>query len=85
MRVGDVVYVFAPANRWNHSICNKCWDRQNPDRQAHTVSSKYERCCFCGYIHNSGIYVRKDPATIVCKAVHGARGTENQKRDPGDE
>lgn len=60
----------APENRWTHSVCWKCWNLQNPDRPAHTVSSTVERCCFCGQIHNSGIYVRKDPATIACKAIH---------------
>lgn len=62
---------FAPANRWMHSICLKCWTERNPNRTPiRIVGAEFERCCFCGYIRNDGIYVRMNPDTIRCKAVH---------------
>ena len=52
---------------WTHSICPKCWNKQNPDKPV-KIDEKWagddEICCFCGVYHASGIYVRQDPKTL---------------------
>jgi hypothetical protein len=56
-------------SRWTHSICQDCWDKKNPDRQAFRLASvghDEEKCCYCGKPHTSGIYVREDPAQVPC-------------------
>jgi hypothetical protein len=65
-------------SRWNHSICEDCWDKRNPGREPVRVrlekledmNAINEVCCFCGDKHSSDIYVREDPAGLVCKGEH---------------
>jgi hypothetical protein len=58
-------------SEWTHSICEDCWDKEHPERKAHRLSLGDEAmCCYCGTIHNSGIYVREDPDKLPCKGVH---------------
>lgn len=43
----------------NHAICDVCWMTKNPHRGA--VRMRYPeavRCCFCGAVNASGIFVR---------------------------
>lgn len=54
-------------SEWTHSICDKCWNTKNPDRKPIRVIEAVEKkCCFCGVIHKSGIYVRHDPKFTAC-------------------
>ncbi len=62
-------------NRWNHSICHRCWNEKHPGREAVVLREEFrdekpECCCFCGAAHGSGIYVRKNPDTLRCKGNH---------------
>jgi hypothetical protein len=58
-------------SNWTHSVCADCWKKMNPDRQpCRVVLADQERCCFCGTIHRSGIYVRKNPADMECNGLH---------------
>lgn len=71
------------SDRWNHSICQKCWDEKNPDRLAvKTTGGDLEKCCFCGALHDSCIYVRQDPATLACSGVHESRITSHESPTP---
>ena len=57
---------------WTQSICDTCWPAYcfgrgeipfNPSR----VKSEYteeETCVACGQVHESGIFVRLDPAIV---------------------
>ena len=61
---------------WNHSICEDCWNAQNPTKPARSVKTQGEQtCCFCGDKHSSGIYVRHDPASLKCGGEH-KKGSE---------
>jgi len=52
---------------WNHSMCDACWNARHPHRQACAViDAETEICCFCSDEHSSGIYIRRDPATLDC-------------------
>lgn len=52
---------------WNHSMCEGCWNKSNPNRQACTViDAEVEICCFCGDETTSGIYIRHDPNDLSC-------------------
>ena len=57
------------ADSWTHAICGSCWNERNPDRPANIQFSAGERepCCFCGYMTQSGIYVRGDPKVVHAK------------------
>lgn len=60
------------SSRWNHSICDDCWDKLNPGREPSRLFDGPEVCCFCGETHNSGILVRRHPDThdLKCKGEH---------------
>lgn len=61
------------SNRWNHSICQSCWDDRNPLRRAVQFVPEIgepKTCCFCGRPTKAGIYVRQDPAEMRCQGVH---------------
>jgi hypothetical protein len=57
-----------------HSICDECWEKKNPGRQAVKLIEsirQVETCCYCSNKHRSGIYVRGDSADMPCNGVHG--------------
>lgn len=59
-------------HKFTHTICEGCWDKKNPGRQALRVSANYteaEPCCFCGKQTNAGIFVREDPQNTICAKV----------------
>lgn len=59
---------------WTHSICDDCWDKQNPDRPAHRLEAgEIAQCCWCHVVHRSGIYTRSDPQSTPC----GGAGSEH--------
>jgi hypothetical protein len=67
-------------SRWTHSICEACWNKKNPDRQAvRAVYTEQERqvCCFCLQAHQSGIYVRANPADLPCNGTEVVHKSES--------
>lgn len=57
---------------WTHSQCDTCWENRNGGgRKPHRLLIRErEKCCFCGKMHESGIYVRADPETTECHGNH---------------
>jgi len=64
--------------QWNHSICERCWgkkcaDEGEPGRVPRRIVGEYlhkEKCCFCGVVNKSGIYVRGKPEETPCEGKH---------------
>lgn len=58
---------------WTHSICDECWKENNPSRipVRALTGMKKEQCCYCGKLHNSGIYTREDETEVLCKGKTG--------------
>lgn len=57
-------------SRWNHTICDDCWQKKHPGKAAGRVLVfKCETCCFCGNPTVSGIWIRHDPKDekLACK------------------
>lgn len=49
---------------WNAPVCGACWNADNHDRPMDPARDGFgpaERCCSCGMVTFSGIYVRKNP------------------------
>lgn len=60
------------ASRWTHNSCEKCWKKNNPDRQPIKAAEGYkERCCYCGDINTDGIWMRDDPLDLPCEGIAG--------------
>lgn len=59
-------------SRWNHNICESCWNNRFKDREPIRVTniSEEEPCCFCNAMNTNGIYVREDPDRMLCGGVH---------------
>ncbi len=54
-------------SNWTHNICILCYQKLYPGRTPVLVDNdEVERCCFCGYMNTSGIYVRRDPKEMNC-------------------
>lgn len=71
------------ANQWRHSICDACWEKKNPSRVPHklvTAVLEPENCCFCGEMHESGIYLREHPTGLWCG---GTRGVHAERIEEG--
>jgi hypothetical protein len=64
---------FMSFNPWTHSICEKCWNEQHPDKPIAIPPQieLIEICCWCSDYHNSGIYVRGDPQKTPCFGSSG--------------
>lgn len=65
---------------WTHSICDPCWQKMNPERTPVRSIPAMEsptpgRCCYCGEFHNSGIYIRANPADMECNGDHEGYST----------
>jgi len=53
---------------WTHNMCQKCWDKKYPDREALTMkNAELTLCCFCGESNRDGIYVRHNPTELKCQ------------------
>ena len=51
---------------WTQPQCDKCWMLENPAREAVRLTMPtLEQCCTCGFATRSGIYIRRDPATVA--------------------
>jgi hypothetical protein len=49
---------------WTQPVCVEDWHNMNGDRVPHRVIADVYpavRCCFCGKLTRSGIFVREDP------------------------
>lgn len=58
-------------SKWTHPICSACWEQREPNREPVRLREpEVERCCFCGKVHASGIYVREDPNVTACGGSH---------------
>jgi hypothetical protein len=58
-------------SRWTHAACLPCYEKLHPGRTPHRLADPEEEpCCICGGLAGSGIYVRADPASTLCKGVH---------------
>jgi hypothetical protein len=57
-----------------HSICLECWKEINPGIEPHHTKNAIElgdeKCCSCGKDHSSRIYIRENPAVLLCKGRH---------------
>lgn len=58
-------------SRWTHSFCDNCYAEAAPGRQpTRFIEDGPVACCKCGKMHESGIYYRCDPETLLCKGKH---------------
>ncbi len=62
-------------SRWNHSLCDECWDKREPTRKPLRVLDS--QCCQCGTQHKSGIFVRADPDAMPCKGEGDEHAEDN--------
>jgi hypothetical protein len=56
---------------WTQPICDPCWKTEEGDREPTRLlpnARSIEKCCYCGRDTLSGIYVRRDPATVYFPA-----------------
>lgn len=48
-----------PDSVMTHNVCDDCWPKQQPDREAYRIKDReVEICCYCGTKTESGIYYR---------------------------
>lgn len=60
---------------WTHHLCEECWRKRAGAREAvRVVDAPDSPCCQCGAVDASGIYVRADPAFMLCQG----RGPEHE-------
>jgi hypothetical protein len=51
---------------WTQPMCLRCYTREYPGRTpVLAIDRETEWCCLCGRETNDGIYVRRDPRTVV--------------------
>jgi hypothetical protein len=61
-------------SNWTHAICEDCWDTKHPGRPAvrlhrDLVDKTAPPCCYCGRPQQSGIFVRDNPAKLLCQGT----------------
>lgn len=71
-------------SKWNHLMCEACWNTRNPHRTPIKVREEYRDesatpCCFCGKPTQSGIYVRHDPQELLCHGIAGEHLHDSQQ------
>lgn len=54
-----------------HLVCDKCWSDLHPEGRTPGRLKGAERlpCCACGEWTESGIYIRAESATMLCKGL----------------
>lgn len=63
--------VFLRRGAWTHSVCLECWEHVRPGSIPHRIEPPpTDRCCCCGALHDSGIYVHQAPEEYGCKGQH---------------
>jgi len=68
-------------SEWTHAICPQCWDKWFGDRAPVALAEavrEWELCCFCADGTNAGLYVRYNPALLLCEGIH-----EETSANPG--
>lgn len=51
--------------RWTQPVCDACWEAEHGDRRPFRIHPAHaEKCCLCGTMTRSGIFIRRDPATV---------------------
>jgi hypothetical protein len=55
---------------WLHSICDQCWDKLCDYPPVKEKEPKQYRCCWCGELHTSGIFIHREPKNTPCKGKH---------------
>jgi hypothetical protein len=58
---------------WVHAMCAECWNEREPENPVAIVAGR-GHCCFCGERRAAGIYVRENPARVLCLGRHEAPG-----------
>lgn len=58
------------SSRWNHLLCDVCWDKLHPNRAPVRLKDDSGQCCVCRAVTTSGIYIRADPAEMPCNGTH---------------
>jgi hypothetical protein len=58
---------------WVHEMCAECWNEREPENQVPIVQGT-GHCCFCGERRAAGIFVRENPALVLCRGRHEAAG-----------
>lgn len=52
-------------SNWTQSICERCWNKQNPGRiPVRMKNADEEECCFCKRVTTDGIYIRVNPKDL---------------------
>lgn len=60
-------------SRWTHTMCDPCWAAQRGEATpVRMLAAPPERCCYCGALTISGIFIREDPTTLRCGGWHEA-------------
>lgn len=54
-----------PESRWNHPVCEACFDSMYPNKQpVKVIQREIHPCCSCGSRTTSGIYIRREPSEL---------------------
>lgn len=59
-------------SRWNHTLCEDCWNLRGQGEAIRMHEAAAEPCCRCGALSAAGIYVRDEPTAYPCNGEHGA-------------
>jgi hypothetical protein len=52
---------------WTHNICQACWNKRNPGREAISgIAGEKDTCCFCDKENQDAIYLRANPNDLDC-------------------
>jgi hypothetical protein len=63
-----------------------CWVRTRPQQEPTRVTvPNWERCCGCGALTISGIYLREEPEALKCRGVDGRHLPEEATTEANDE
>lgn len=58
-------------NTWSHGVCLACYRELHPGREPGPMAPPSPgMCCRCGGRLAHGIYVRADPASMLCQGTH---------------
>lgn len=55
-------------------ICQRCWNKRNPNNKVRLddkITIMARKCYFCGEIHRSGIFIKKNERTFHPHKVKG--------------
>lgn len=58
-------------SKLTHSICEVCWyEKRGATTPVRIRDRHIEKCCFCGDLHASGIFVRAPLEETKCNGEH---------------